>query len=69
MLTCCPVALTPDLRPLSAITQGMSQLIGDISTGKLADLVLWKPSNFGVRPEMVIKGGVIAYANVSQGFC
>lgn len=43
----------------------MSHLIGDISKGKLADLVLWKPSNFGVRPETIIKGGVIAWANVS----
>lgn len=43
----------------------MSHIIGDISVGKLADLVMWHPSNFGVRPDMVIKGGVIAWANVS----
>ncbi|KAL8279235.1 hypothetical protein RQP46_008272 [Phenoliferia psychrophenolica] len=49
-----------------AITQGMSHVIGDIATGKLADLVMWKPSNFGVRPEMVIKGGVIAWANMGD---
>lgn len=34
--------------------------------GKLADLVLWKPSFFGAKPEMVIKGGVIAWANMGD---
>lgn len=33
---------------------------------KLADLVLWKPSFFGAKPEMVIKGGVVAYANMGD---
>lgn len=33
--------------------------------GQMADLVLWNPANFGARPEMVIKGGVIAWAHVS----
>lgn len=47
-----------------AIANGLSHVVGDISIGKLADLVLWKPENFGVRPQMVIKGGVIAWANV-----
>ena len=49
----------------SAITHGMSHVIGDVAVGKLADLVLWSPANFGVRPETVLKGGVIAWANVS----
>ena len=40
-------------------------MVGDVSVGKLADLVLWKPENFGVKPEMVVKGGVISYAQVS----
>lgn len=34
--------------------------------GKLADLVLWNPSFFGAKPEMVIKGGVIAWANMGD---
>jgi len=44
-----------------AITHGMSSDIGSIEPGKLADLVLWKPAFFGVKPEMVIKGGFIAW--------
>jgi urease len=44
----------------------MSHLVGDIAVGKLADLVMYTPSNFGVRPEWVIKGGLIAWANVSR---
>jgi urease subunit alpha len=42
-----------------AITHGISDYVGDVSTGKLADLVLWKPAFFGVKPEMIIKGGMI----------
>ncbi|GAA5982601.1 hypothetical protein JCM10908_006715 [Rhodotorula pacifica] len=49
-----------------AIAHGMSHVIGDVSVGKLADLVLWTPHNFGVRPEMVIKGGIIAWANMGD---
>jgi urease subunit alpha len=45
-----------------AIAQGMSQEIGSIEQGKLADLVLWSPAFFGVKPDMVIKGGSIACA-------
>lgn len=37
-----------------------------LQVGKLADLVLWKPSFFGVKPEMVIKGGAIAWANMGD---
>lgn len=50
----------------SAIAHGVSHIIGDISVGKLADLVMWQPSNFGIRAEQVIKGGVIAWAQVSR---
>jgi urease len=49
----------------------MSHLIGSVEVGKLADLVLWKPENFGAKPEMVMKSGVIAWAQVgpySAGF-
>ena len=49
-----------------AIAHGMSHIIGDVAKGKLADLVLWKPSNFGIRPEQVIKGGVIAVAQMGD---
>src|SRR5207247_6330621 len=45
-----------------AITHGLAGEIGSIEAGKLADLVLWKPAFFGVKPEMVIKGGLIAWA-------
>ena len=49
-----------------ALAHGMSHLIGSIEVGKLADLVLWKPSLFGAKPEMVIKGGVIAWAQMGD---
>ncbi|MBV7296511.1 urease subunit alpha [Enterovibrio paralichthyis] len=45
-----------------AITHGMSHEIGSIEVGKLADLVLWKPAFFGVKPSLVIKGGLIVTA-------
>ncbi|MDO4497881.1 MAG: urease subunit alpha [Bacteroidales bacterium] len=44
-----------------AIAHGLSHVVGSIEKGKMADLVLWKPSFFGVRPETIIKGGFIAY--------
>jgi urease len=49
-----------------ALTHGISHAVGDIAVGKLADLVLWKPASFGVRPEQVIKGGVIAWAQMGD---
>ncbi len=49
-----------------ALAHGMSHLIGSIEVGKLADLVLWKPAFFGAKPEMVIKGGVIAWAQMGD---
>lgn len=45
-----------------AIAHGISHEVGSIETGKLADLVLWKPAFFGVKPSMIIKGGMIASA-------
>ena len=45
-----------------AIAHGVSKHIGSIAVGKLADLVLWTPAFFGVKPDLVIKGGVIAVA-------
>ena len=46
----------------AAIAQGMAEVIGSVEEGKFADLVLWDPAFFGVKPELVIKGGQIAYA-------
>ena len=45
-----------------AITHGIAHEVGSVEAGKLADLVLWKPAFFGVRPSLVIKGGFIASA-------
>jgi len=45
-----------------AITHGVSHLVGSIETGKLADIVLWKPAFFGVKPSMILKSGMIAAA-------
>jgi urease subunit alpha len=45
-----------------AIAHGMADSIGSVEEGKFADLVLWDPAFFGVKPELVLKGGQIAYA-------
>ena len=45
-----------------AITHGISHDVGSIEIGKLADLVLWKPAFFGVKPSLILKGGMIAAA-------
>jgi urease subunit alpha len=45
-----------------AIAQGISHLVGSIEVGKLADLCLWSPAFFAVKPDLVIKGGMIAVA-------
>ncbi len=45
-----------------AITHGIAEEVGSIEPGKLADLVLWKPSMFGVKPEIIVKGGFIAWS-------
>jgi len=49
-----------------AICHGVSHLIGSVEVGKLADLVLWKPAFFGAKPEMVIKGGIIAWSQMGD---
>jgi urease subunit alpha len=49
-----------------AAAHGMSGEIGSLETGKLADIVLWKPAFFGSRPEMVIKGGHIVQAQMGD---
>ncbi len=45
-----------------AITHGISHVVGSVEEGKLADLVLWRPAFFGVKPSLIIKGGMIAAA-------
>ena len=45
-----------------ARTHGIGHLVGSIEPGKMADLVLWKPAFFGVKPEIIVKGGFIAYS-------
>jgi urease subunit alpha len=45
-----------------AITQGIAHIVGSIEVGKLADLVVWKPAFFGVKPSLILKGGMIAAA-------
>jgi urease subunit alpha len=49
-----------------AITHGIANYVGSIEPGKLADLCLWKPAFFGVKPQMVIKGGSIAWAQMGD---
>lgn len=49
-----------------AITHGISHLVGSIEPGKYADLVIWSPMFFGVKPDLVLKGGSIAYAQMGD---
>ncbi|HUS34310.1 MAG TPA: urease subunit alpha [Verrucomicrobiae bacterium] len=49
-----------------ALTHGVAHLVGSVEVGKLADLVLWKPAFFGAKPELVIKGGIIAWAQMGD---
>ena len=49
-----------------AITYGISDLLGSIAVGKMADLVLWEPAFFGTKPKMVIKGGLINWAQMGD---
>ncbi|MFP4121152.1 urease subunit alpha [Coleofasciculus sp.] len=49
-----------------AITHGIADYVGSVEVGKLADLCLWKPAFFGVKPEIVIKGGMIAWSQMGD---
>ncbi|WP_009633555.1 urease subunit alpha [Synechocystis sp. PCC 7509] len=49
-----------------AITHGIAAHVGSVEVGKLADLCLWKPAFFGVKPEIVLKGGAIAWAQMGD---
>jgi urease subunit alpha len=50
-----------------AIAQGISQYVGSLETGKMADIVLWQPRFFGAKPELVIKGGMVSWAPLGAG--
>ncbi|MBG1242377.1 urease subunit alpha [Nostoc sp. NZL] len=49
-----------------AIAHGIAEYVGSVEEGKLADLCLWRPAFFGVKPEIVIKGGMIAWAQMGD---
>jgi urease subunit alpha len=49
-----------------AIAHGIAEYVGSVEVGKLADLCLWRPGFFGVKPEMVIKGGAIAWSQMGD---
>jgi len=49
-----------------AIAHGIEAYVGSIEVGKLADLCLWRPAMFGVKPELVLKGGMIAWAQMGD---
>ncbi|MFC8066831.1 urease subunit alpha [Streptomyces sp. NPDC057293] len=49
-----------------AVAQGIEHEVGSVESGKLADLVLWEPRFFGVKPQLVLKGGQIAYAQMGD---
>ena len=49
-----------------ALTHGMADIVGSLEPGKLADLVIWSPAFFGVKPALVLKGGAIAAANMGD---
>jgi urease subunit alpha len=49
-----------------AITHGVSHIVGSLEVGKLADIVLWKPAFFGAKPSMILKGGMIAAAQMGD---
>lgn len=51
-----------------AIAQGMSHMVGSVEVDKLADLVLWTPANFGTKPTMVLKSGMISYMQMVSAF-
>ena len=49
-----------------AITHGVAHVVGSLEVGKIADIVLWKPAFFGVKPSMILKGGMIAAAQMGD---
>ena len=49
-----------------AIAQGMDQYIGSVEVGKFADLVVWNPAFFGIKPDLIIKGGLVTAAKMGE---
>jgi urease subunit alpha len=49
-----------------AITHGLSEYVGSVEEGKFADLVLWRPAFFGVKPDLILKGGMIIAAKMGD---
>jgi urease subunit alpha len=49
-----------------ALAQGLAHEVGSVATGKFADLVVWSPAFFGVKPDLILKGGSIAYAQMGD---
>lgn len=49
-----------------AITHGISEYVGSLEVGKVADIVLWQPRFFGVKPELILKGGMITYSQMGD---
>jgi urease subunit alpha len=49
-----------------AITHGIAEHVGSVEVGKIADLVLWSPAFFGIRPAMILKGGMIALSKMGD---
>ena len=50
-----------------AIVHGIADEVGSLAPGRMADVVLWEPTHFGVKPLMVLKGGVVAWAAIGEG--
>jgi urease subunit alpha len=50
-----------------AITHGIADHVGSLAAGRLADIVLWRPAFFGVKPELVLKGGIAAWGALGEG--
>jgi urease subunit alpha len=50
-----------------AITHGIADHVGSLQPGRLADIVLWQPAYFGVKPELILKGGMAAWAPLGEG--
>ena len=50
-----------------AITHGLAEHVGSLQPGRLADIVLWDPAYFGVKPALVLKGGMLAWAPLGEG--
>jgi urease subunit alpha len=51
----------------AARSQGLDAEVGSLEPGKLADIVLWRPEFFGIKPQLVIKGGFVAWGSVGDG--